>query len=701
MGRVMAGSLTTWQLGMVQSSISLTSARGLAPDAFQRWVMGGTALAAIGYATFVLLDIREIGWVAALNNRNAAMVVVAILSMAIAARGSPVVAAMITLVASWLEIEISFLIYPAFPSAAILVLPALVLGTGMLLGARVALVAAIVTLAATAVTHLRAPALQASGITNESIYFFAMLAVSLFVTWGLLALSLSGFRHVFDAMVANEKDLADTIRFAADGILVTDKSNQVLLANPAAESLLGLRGTELVSRKIHDVLTSTTGQAPQLTALAQEAGAASHEIELTARDGSTVWIEAAWRTMEGGRRQLLLRDVSQRVRAESERRTMELQLSHAQRLDAVGRLAGGLSHDFNNILTAVSGSAEMLRFEPKASERAELVDEIIAARDRGVALTRQLLAFARREVTQPRVIDLATHVRGLQRLLERVAGDRTQIRFVLASDCRVRVDPGQLEQALVNLVSNAADAMPHGGHCTNAVERRPAPGAPDKVLLQVTDTGTGMSEETAAHAFEPFFTTKPRGQGTGLGLASVHGMAAQSAGHASVTSTVGQGTRVTIELPWIDEPATQNTPVVTATQPTRVGPYTILIAEDDRGTRRVAERILRHAGYTVLTAADGITAMALLEDPAYAFDLVLSDVMMPGYTGPAIADRMASIRPGTPVLLMTGYAEEQLVTLLDQQARREIITKPFSADSLTARVAALLRAPPASRQPTG
>jgi CheY-like chemotaxis protein len=298
------------------------------------------------------------------------------------------------------------------------------------------------------------------------------------------------------------------------------------------------------------------------------------------------------------------------------------------------------------------------------------------------------------------VIDLSTHLRGMHRLLERVAGDRNQLCLDLTEDCRVRVDPGQLEQAVVNLVANATDAMPEGGRCTITVERVPATGTPLRVLLHVADTGAGMSDEIAARAFEPFFTTKPRGQGTGLGLASVHGMAQQSDGNASVRSVPGAGTCVTIDLPWTDEPAAI-TPTSTITAPMKTGPYTILVAEDDNGTRRVVERILANAGYVVHNAADGSEAMAMIEDAARNFDLVLSDVMMPGHTGPEIADRLAVLRPQTPVLLMTGYAEEQLAALLDTSVKREIITKPFSAEALTSRVAMLLRTLSTSGQHAG
>ena len=531
------------------------------------------------------------------------------------------------------------------------------------------------------------------GQTSESLYWFAMHAIAVIAVWALLALCLSAFGRVFDAMKAHEQDLADTIRFAPDGMLVATRNGTVVLANAMAETILGRLQSDIVSHTVQQILTDVCGQPVQLDAIKGDAGDTPMELKITGSGSgsATMHIEVTWRRMERDRDQFLLRDVTPRVHAERRRRDMELQLAHAQRMDAVGRLAGGLSHDFNNILTAVSGSAEMLRVEKNAVERSQLLDEIIAARDRGAALTRQLLSFARREVTQPRVIDLADHVRGLERLLQRVAGDRNRLRLELQPECRVRVDPGQLEQALVNLVSNARDAMPDGGHCTIIVERGAGPAALTRVQLHVSDDGVGMSDDIAERAFDPFFTTKPRGQGTGLGLASVHGMAEQSDGTARISSHEGVGTRVTIDLPRIDEPTTRSvSPPIAPTH--RSGPQSILVAEDDSGTRRVVERILRHAGYVVQTVPDGSRAMAKVEDLALTFDLVLTDVMMPGHTGPEVADRMRTLRPETPVLLMTGYAEEQLSELMEHRDRREIITKPFSADALLVRIAGLLHA---------
>ncbi len=674
----------------MRQTLSLTSARALAPDAFRRWVIGATTLMVLGYAAIVVLDARQQGVSAALMGRNGVMMLVTLLTVFIAVRQNPLLAITLGVGACWLEIETAFLLNPVFPSPGVLVLPALLLGFGLLLGVRAAFVAACVTIIATIVTHIGSPAMQVTGVTPDSVYFFALHAVSMFATWALLAMTLKGLTRVFNAMTANEQDLADTIRFAPDGILVVDQQNRVLLANPAAEILLGLPRDQLIARPLSAALADVSGRRDQLDAVARELGQTPLELHLFNRDGTQVHVEATWRGMEGGRRQLLLRDFSERVRAEAERREMELKLSHAQRLDAVGLLAGGLSHDFNNILTAVSGSAEMLRIEKDPRERSELLDEIIAARDRGAALTRQLLSFARREVRQPRVVELAEHIRGMERLLQRVAGDRQRVRLELAPDSRVRVDPGQLEQALVNLVANARDAMPNGGACTIGLDQIVTAAGAQRIQLHVTDDGIGMTRDVVSRAFEPFFTTKARGRGTGLGLASVHGMVEQSEGSVRIDSAPGKGTRVTIELPAVRDTPTPIPPLVT-TPPKHVGSRTILVAEDDSGTRRVVERILQHAGFSVTTAVDGTEAMAMLASTAIPFDVVLTDVMMPGYTGLELADRVHALHPGTPVLLMTGYNEEQPGDLIGDRAERDVITKPFSGSDLLSRLTQLLR----------
>ena len=670
--------------------VSLNSVRDLAPEEFRRWVLGGTSLALVGYAVISFVGFTQYTWSARDTTIGVSVTGVCLLGLLLALRGHEIVGMLITIAACWLEMEVGLLRTPEFPAPGMITLPVIVIAIGLFSGRRLALYATILTIIVAIIATSQSPALSVTGFTPQVTYWTSVFVISMFAAWGLLTFGMSGFARVVRALIRQERDLADTIRFAPDGILVLDDANRVLLSNPAVERILGRDHEQLAARSIDELLheSSIAGDAPGLAL--QTTGESPVSFQLRGADGKRIHVDATWRRMEGGRRQLLLRDVTALVLADEARHAIEAQLSHARRLEAVGQLAGGLAHDFNNILTAVGGSAELLRGVADSGERDALIAEIAQASNRGTTLTRQLLAFARREVTQPQVIDLQSRVRSLERLLQRLAGDRHQVVLSLSADCRVRVDPGQLEQALVNLVSNARDAMPNGGRCTITVERVRLDTGVERVRLHVGDEGLGMSDDVAARAFEPFFTTKSRGQGTGLGLASVHGMAANSDGSASITSVPGQGTRVTIDLPFVDEPAHQSNPTIAAYSPSR-GAQTILVAEDDDGTRAVVERMLQRAGYHVLVAADGDAAFRIIESGLMKVDLLLTDVMMPGCTGPALAQRVLAMHPQMPVLLMTGYAEDALLELGTVAFDHGIINKPFSVSELTSRVAELLQ----------
>lgn len=670
---------------------SLSSVQSLAPADFRRWVLGGVSITLLGYITISAVAIWQFGFAGEIGVvpqlLAAAVCAVALL---IAVRGHEVSGGLIALSATWCELHYGFIISPVFPTSGMLILPVLMIGFGLLLGARIAFIVTIFSIITSIALHVLSPALRSAPLSGSTIYWFAQHAIAMSAAWGLLALSLSGFGRVFYQMVREEHDLADTIRFAPDGILVLHGDGHVILCNPAAEAVLELPAEKIVGRSIAELLSAATHRSDVDELVGKDTGETPIALELARHDGTPVHVEATWRRMEGDRRQLLLRDVSERMRADDERRSMELHLAHAQRLEAVGQLAGSLSHDFNNILTALGGSAELLREETDAAERSALLDEIFAARDRGATLTRQLLAFARREVIQPRVIDVAELVRALERLLQRVAGDRHRLRFELAPGCRVRADVGQLEHALVNLVSNARDAMPEGGICTITVERTIDAKGVRWVQLHVTDQGAGMTDEIAARAFEPFFTTKTRGQGTGLGLASVQGTAVRSGGHARISATPEGGTRVSMELPFVDELPTVTVPLRHESTP-RSGPFTILVAEDDDAARSVVDRMLRRVGYTTILASDGAEALRVIAETDATVDLLLTDVMMPALTGPKLAERVRDLKPQLPVLFMSGFAEETIGDLGALSVGRDLITKPFTSAELANRVAELLR----------
>jgi PAS domain S-box-containing protein len=388
----------------------------------------------------------------------------------------------------------------------------------------------------------------------------------------------------------------------------------------------------------------------------------------------------------------IVRDITDRIR-------LEEQLRQAQKMEAVGRLAGGVAHDFNNILTAISSYSELLLadFAPGDPRRAD-VEEIRKATERAAALTRQLLAFSRRQVLQPKVVDLNAVIANAEKLLRRLIGEDialvTRLEPALGA---VRADAGQLEQVIMNLAVNARDAMQTGGALTletqnvviaattlAAEERIVVPGR--YVLLRVRDTGTGMDAETRRHLFEPFFTTRDKGKGTGLGLATVYGIVKQSGGFIWVDSEPGRGSSFRIYLPRVDEAAPPAAPGAAAAEPPAAGTETILVVEDEDAVRAVAREALRRQGYRVLEAANAEAALVVAAGFAGHIGLLLTDVVMPGLSGRALADRLAALRPRTRVLYMSGYTDDAIVQHGVLEPGLSFLQKPFTPDVLAQRV---------------
>jgi signal transduction histidine kinase/ActR/RegA family two-component response regulator len=383
----------------------------------------------------------------------------------------------------------------------------------------------------------------------------------------------------------------------------------------------------------------------------------------------------------------------ERSRLGAERIVLEEQLRQSQKMEGIGQLAGGIAHDFNNLVTAIRGNASLALAElPPGEGPREDLEQIEQAADRAASLTRNLLAFARRTVLRPEAIDLGAIVRGLEPMLCRLIGeDIALITITPASSGCVMADPGQMEQVIVNLVVNARDAMPDGGTLTIAtadVEMAEAitsvlPAGP-MTALSVTDTGVGMDADTLGHMFEPFFTTKGPDKGTGLGLAMVYGIVHQSNGIVTVSSEPGHGSIFTVLLPRVQAlaPAVSEPPRQPEGRASETG--TILLVEDDSGVRRFASRILQAAGYHVLTASDGATAIEVSDGEGV--QLLLTDVVMPGMSGGDLASRLATIQPGIRVLYMSGYPSKDIVH--DNVLGPEIhfIAKPFTAEALLAAV---------------
>jgi PAS domain S-box-containing protein len=379
----------------------------------------------------------------------------------------------------------------------------------------------------------------------------------------------------------------------------------------------------------------------------------------------------------------------------TERKHLEQQILQADKIDAIGRLAGGIAHDFNNLLTPILGFTELVvsTLAENDKRRADL-DEVCRAAKSASALTRQLLTFSRKQVTQPIALDLNDVVRGVDGILRRTIGE--DVHVVL--DCspgldRAVVDRNQMEQVIMNLGVNARDAMPQGGllhvRTTNVTLEEPRRDGRDVipegqyVCLTVADTGTGMSPEVQAHLFEPFFTTKGVGKGTGLGLSIVYGIVKQSGGHLSVSSEPGEGTSFTIYLPKADAAVRREVKQPAATtRPAAKGGETVLIVEDHDGLRRLAERLLVKGGYRVLLAENASEALRTAKEFAGSIDLLLTDVVMPGIDGMTLARQLNGLRPSTQVLFMSGYTGDDMATHGALSADVPLLQKPFTRDAL-------------------
>ncbi|MEK6768504.1 MAG: MASE1 domain-containing protein [Gemmatimonadota bacterium] len=491
------------------------------------------------------------------------------------------------------------------------------------------------------------------------------------------------------------------VEHGSDAIAVTDAEARLLYVSPSVTRILGYAPEEL------------TGQRGlPLVHPEDRAGAEAMRVELARRPGGHATLTLRARHRDGSWRHLEVETANRldepsvggfvsNFRDVTDRKRLEEQLLASQRLEAVGRLAGGVAHDFNNILTAILGHSELLREGiPADGPAAEGLREIRAAATRATTLTQQLLAFSRNQILQPRVLDPNALLRDLDKMLRPLVGE--DIELVLALDPateRVRADPGQLEQAIVSLVLNARDAMPDGGRVTLATANAELPvrsdtaeipvgGVGPQVMLAVTDTGVGMDAEFQARIFEPFFTTKERGKGTGLGLATVYGMVRQSGGHIAVESAPGRGSVFRLYLPAVLD-AVEDAP--RRSGPTAAhGTETILLVEDNPSVRSVARRILTRFGYTVLEAADGEAALGHCRAFGGRIDLLVSDLVMPGMSGRRVAEEVSLVRPEVKLLFMSGYTDDAIVRHGVGNVGIPFLQKPFTVEELAGKVREVL-----------
>jgi len=426
----------------------------------------------------------------------------------------------------------------------------------------------------------------------------------------------------------------------------------------------------------------------------------------------TIGEERAVEAMKRGATDYVLKDrlsaLSVRVRRalreaaeRRERQALEEQLRQAQKVEAIGRLAGGVAHDFNNLLTVIRGYVDISLAElpPESPVRSDL-EEARDAADRAADLTRQLLAFSRRQIIEPRISDLNAIVESSEKLLRRLIGEDIEIAIVLNPHLgRAKVDRAQIEQVIVNLAINARDAMPQGGRLTfetdnvdldNAYARAHTAVQPGPhVMLAVSDTGQGMDRGTLSHLFEPFFTTKEFGKGTGLGLATVYGIVKQSGGNIWVYSEPGRGTTFKIYLPRVDEPAEPLAPKETDRATLR-GSETILVVEDEDAVRTLTRRVLESKGYTVLDANQGLAAIELAEKHDGPIHLLVTDVIMPQMSGRALAQALSAVRPSMRVLYVSGYTNNAIVHQGVLDPGTPFLQKPFTPKALASKVRDIL-----------
>ncbi len=495
---------------------------------------------------------------------------------------------------------------------------------------------------------------------------------------------------------------AATLSSIGDGVVVSDADGRVSFLNPVAESLTGWPRADAMGKPAAEVLKLQQEKSrepienPLVRALRDRVTIAMQEPALLiSRSGGEAPVEHTASPVrdDSGEVQgavLVLRDISKRLQ-------LEEKATHAQKMDAVGRLAGGVAGDFNNVLTVITGYAELLRSEiasPNPMRR--FVDEIIYAGERAAALTRHLLAFSRGATAQPRVVELNGVVGSMEPMLRRLLGQNIELIVLTTPGVgRVKADPAQLEQVVVNLATNARDAMPRGGKLVietanvevdEAASQNLGAKAGPYVMLAVSDTGVGMDPETRSRLFEPFFTTKAPGNGSGLGLATVYGAIKQSDGHVTVYSQPNCGTIFEIYLPRVKD---------AVTEPDRKGlakgSETILLVDDEEGVRKLVFAVLKSNGYDVMEASNGASALAAYEKNGHKVDMVLTDVVMPQMSGFDLGKQLSERAPGLKILYMSGY-RDNAIGGSGAEAPRAFLHKPFTPDVLLRKVREVLDA---------
>ncbi|HMD71755.1 MAG TPA: ATP-binding protein [Bryobacteraceae bacterium] len=523
--------------------------------------------------------------------------------------------------------------------------------------------------------------------------------------YAVLSHAVESIRASRRRLVASEERFRRVVEHAPIGIFIAANGRFQYL-NPAAQKILGAASQQqLRDATVLDRVDASCRDAEEarLRSVVTEHATAHFEREQWVRlDGSPVEVTVSAvpfeRDGEPGAL-VFFDDISEQTRNEGQRRILEEQFRQAQKLESVGRLAGGVAHDFNNLLTIISGYSQMLREDIPLDERIrDPLDQIFRAAARAADLTRQLLTFSRRQISAPQKVAVNELLGGIEKMLRRLIGEDIRLILSLSPDAgAISVDPGQFEQVIMNLAVNARDAMPQGGRLAIETARVVAGDSsahsplaiPPGVYAAVTvsDTGTGMSAEAKAHVFEPFFTTKEPGKGTGLGLSTVYGIVKQSGGSIWADSAPGQGCVFRMLFPAVEPGFTAAEAPAPAVKLS--GTETVLLAEDEPGVRKYVHQALERYGYTVLDAANGREALACAESCGRPIHLLLTDCVMPEMGGAELASLFQSRRPGVPVLCMSGYIDQPRAP---SSAAVHHIQKPFTAEALLGRMRSLLQA---------
>lgn len=608
------------------------------------------------------------------------------------ARKQPSLAASLAIATVWLQLELDIYIFATFENSCLIIFPLLVTVAGLLLGKKASAVVGVLSFVGIPL------AVYLGGLTVKQFMESRgleglWLTVSTVSTAAATIITYTVLDSYMEVLAASERERARFIALfeqSPDGLLGIDSRGIILEANAAASRLLGQDRRSMVNVSLKEVLARVGVESAMDPADAADEPVLI-ELEINRASGDALSVEASFgaTTIAGAPSLLVLRDVTQR-------KLIEHRIGHAQRLESVGELAGGIAHDFNNLLTAIGGSASLVGMLPDP-EAKSLAADILEAQKRGSTLTRQLLAFARRDVHQPSEMDLAATLDGMAKLIERMLGEQHRLQIVRQGSTYISADASQIEQLVLNLVANARDAMPAGGSVVVTVKALPIEEAQRlgskldcaaQAVLEVADTGVGIPAALQAKIFEPFFTTKERGKGTGLGLAAVQGIAVQNKGCLSLESETGRGSKFRIFFP------AQEAPGVAVERPesrekaaepaANRGTVRVLLVDDEDLIRQTAARILKRQSYEVVTAANGEEALKILAS-GEPVSVVVTDLAMPGINGRELIQRMHSVYPRIPVVYMSGYFEDLSLphqSLVASAKSGHFLQKPFNPEQL-------------------